>query len=167
MPVEVATRRKTDRGCTRPTIPCRCEKCDISFCPHCWQKFHYGTTCDEAATHVVAWHAFLSVHQDLCGALSQKAQSDFERRRRENAATAAVCRQCPHCSAGPVFKIDGVCACMRVYVCVCLCVSTLKYVFIYAYCDVCHRMQYILLVPRQHNSTDHCHYSHLLFLVLC
>ena len=109
VPVEVATQRKTEGACTWPNIPCRCEKCDISFCPRCWQRFHYGTSCDEAAAHVVAWHAFMSEHQHRCGALSQEAQLDFERRRRENEATAAVCRQCPHCGVGPVYKIDGLC----------------------------------------------------------
>ena len=98
----------SDRASIVPSSQCRCNNCRLGFCPHCWQRFHYSTTCSEAAKAVVRWQSFMEVHKDICGSLAQHARSHFERRREENQATARMCRRCPHCNSGPVYRIDGV-----------------------------------------------------------
>ena len=89
---------------SRPNGIASCKRCRHDWCLACQHVAHPGISCHAAERMAGKWQEFMTTHATLF------ADSELVRQLRakylEDEQTADLCRRCPHCKKGPIFRID-------------------------------------------------------------
>ena len=82
-----------------------CRHCRLDWCLSCRLAAHPGISCQEAERMVGKWQEFMTVNAYMFG--DSSFLRELRKRYDEDMLTAKICKRCPHCKKGPIYRIDG------------------------------------------------------------